>query len=91
MEAISASTSAFFGSRSDALCKRAKALVVSFSACACFKRRSASDVIDVGGVSAALGEAMVNATGGAEGAADGSAAGIMRGTTTAWAGRILLM
>ena len=92
MVAISARSSAFFGSRSDALFKRANLVAVSFSACACLTKRSASDAIEVGGVSAAFGEATAKATGGADGATDGSGPGMTRGATTAvCAGRILFM
>ena len=65
---------------------------LSRAASACFRKRSATETVDVAGVSAAVAEAIANATGGAEGAADGMGAGTTRGAaTTAWAGRIRLM
>ena len=63
---------------------------LSLAAFACFNRRSATEIVDVAGVSAVVGEATVNATGGAEGAAEGIAAGNARGAViAAVAGRIL--
>jgi hypothetical protein len=56
---------------------------LSLAAFACFNKRSATEMVDVAGVSAALGDAIGNTTGGAEGATDGSGAGTTRGDATA--------
>src|SRR6202011_2951482 len=86
MVAISASTCAFFGSFSDASCKRASALVVSprsRSSDASFKRRSAADNADVDEESVGAGVARGFNVGGGAGVTRGGVTAAARGAVTA--------
>src|SRR5260370_12220473 len=84
--AKSGRTAGFFGSRWAGSFQRASALTVSplsRAASACLRNRSATEIVDVAGVSAPVGDATANATGGAEGATEGSGAGATPGAATA--------